>query len=277
MLGSSALRKRQKRSTEDMEMVAAQLRANRIQASMSLPFHQVPAIGEQDTEMLSGQETTNLISSEPGNEPVNSQSASLGQEAAPFEELGDYVTIGNTKRDSGKRADYDIATKDSSNWSTEFATEEERPFPRTLGEMRRQPKHHEKEKQSADSSTHQKRHEKQKGNKSGSGVEASVEFNAEDAVFHPFDYEAARREAGLGENLISRKEDSDSGRGRGRGRHVNPNKRQKQLAPPSTGGPVQPFDPLRRVRQEPRPDGIPAAKRRQVFPQTGNRTASFRR
>jgi len=227
--------------------------------------------------MLSGQETTTSISTEPGNEPVNSQPASLGQEAAPFEELGDYARIGNTNRDSGKRSAYDVATKNSSIWSKEFATEEERPFPRTLGEMRRQPRHHEREKHPADSSTLQKQHEKQKSSKSVSGVEADVDSTAGEAAFQPFDYEVARREAGLGENLVSRKEDSESGRGRGRGRPVNPNKWQRQVAPPSTGGPVQPFDPLRRARQEPRPEGIPAAKRRQVFPQTGNRTAFFRR
>lgn len=252
--------------------VAAKLRANRIHASVALPFHRVPAQGEQDTEMLSGQETTTPISAEPGNEPVNSQPATFGREAAPFEDLGDYVRIGNTRQESERISAYDTPTKNSSDWSKEFATEEESPFPRTLGEMRRQPKHQERGKHPAGSSTHQK----QKGNKS---VEANVESatTAEDAVFRPFDYEAARREAGLGENLVSRKEDNESGRGRGRGRPVNPNKRQKQVAPPSTGGPVQAFDPLRRVRQEPRPEGIPAAKRRQVFPQTGNRTASFRR
>lgn len=241
--------------------VAAKLRAQRIHASVSLPFHRVPSQDEHepDTEMTTPI-STEPEETEPTNAQPSSQPASSGQEAAaPFEELGDYVNFGDM---AGRRS----ATKSSSEdlWSKEFATESNRPFPATLAQMRRKPK---QGKHPAGSSA-----SKQEKQKPANNVESA---DVESAVFQqPFDYEAARRDAGLGENLVSRKEDNDSGRGRGRGR---PNKRQQQVAPPSTGGPVQPFDPLRRSRQEPRPDGIPAAKRRQVFPQTGNRTASFRR
>lgn len=294
--------------------VAAKLRAGRIQASVSLPFHRVPSIYEQQLEMLSGQEMSTPISAEPGSEianpspsqpasPSEAKSASF-QEAAPFEDLGDYVMIGNM--DAGRRSGNDVATKNRSNWSKQFATEEDVPLPKSLSQMRRQPKHERREHQHAGDSSarspklstlssettnddkqaeeiqsnqrqHAKRKNKRPADMDRSDVEAKKESAAGEAVFQPFDYDAARREIGLGENLVSRKEDSETGRGRGRGRPVNPNKRQKQVAPPSTNGPVQPFDPLRRVRQEPRPVGIPAAKRRQVFPQTGNRTASFRR
>lgn len=171
--------------------VAAKLRAERIQASVALPFHRVP---EQDTEMVSEQETDTAVPTEPVNTPK--------QEAAALEELGDYVRIGS-KRESGRSE-----TKSSSDWSKEFATEEERPFPRTLSDMRRQPN----QKHPADSSSHQKQ------KRSNQSVEASEE----EAVLQPFDYEAARREAGLGENLVHTKEDSGGGRGRGRGRSGEP-------------------------------------------------------
>lgn len=111
-------------------------------------------------------------------------------------------------------------------------------------------------------------------------AEAQSNVNKDEmSLVSPFDYGAARRELGLEGNLTSKIEDSNSQRGRGRGRgFVNPNKRQKQVPPPkSASGTREAFDPLRRVRQEPRPEGIPAAKRRQVFPQTGNRSASFRK
>lgn len=292
--------------------IAAKMRADRIQASVSLPFHRIPSVGEQQSEMLSGQEMSTSISAEPGSELANSSPSqpvspsktkpASFQEAAPFEELGDYVMIGNMESGSRRRSANDVATKNRSNWSKQFATEEEVPLPKTLSEMRREPKHEGRAHQHpGDSSTrkpkrstlssemvdvdnpaemsNQSQHQKSNGpaNIDRSDVEANEESVAGEAVFQPFDYDSARRDIGLGENLVSRKEDSETGRGRGRGRPVNPNKRQKQVAPPSTNGPVQPFDPLRRARQEPRPEGIPAAKRRQVFPQTGNRTASFRR
>ncbi|KAG0578426.1 hypothetical protein KC19_4G021800 [Ceratodon purpureus] len=312
MLGSASHRKRQKKSTEDMEMVAAKMRADRIQASVSLPFHRVPSLDEHQLEGLSGQEAPNPIPADQGSElansspsqpisPTKTKSAHL-QEAAPYEELGDFVMIGNMESAPRRRSANDVATKNRSNWSKQFATEEEVPLPETLSEMRRKPKHEGKSHQHpGDSSTRkpkrsalssemvnvdnpaemssrsQHQNSNSPANMDRSDVEANEEPVVGETVFQPFDYDTARREIGLGENLVSRKEDSETGRGRGRGRPVNPNKRQKQVAPPSTNGPVQPFDPLRRARQEPRPEGIPAAKRRQVFPQTGNRTASFRR
>jgi hypothetical protein len=294
--------------------VAAKIRADRIHASVSLPFHRVPSVGEQQTEMVSVQEMSTSTSAEPRSELANSSpsqpispsktKSATFQEAAPYEELGDYVMVGNMENDSRRRSVNDVATKNHSNWSKQFATEEEVPLPKTLSEMRRQPKHEGREHQHpGDSSarkpkrstltseivndgkqaemSNQRQHGKWKSDSPAdvnrSDVEANEESVAGEAAFQTFDYDAARREIGLGENLVSRKEDSETGRGRGRGRAVNPNKRQKQLPPPSTNGSVQPFDPLRRARQEPRPEGIPAAKRRQVFPQTGNRTAYFRR
>ena len=291
---------------------AAKIRANRIQASVSLPFHRVPTVVEQQLEMLSSQETFTPISAEPESEQANPSSSqpispskirsASFQEASSFEELGDYVTIGNMKNDFRRRSANDVATKNRSNWSKQFATEEEVPLPKALSEMRRQPQHEGREHQhSVDSSsrkpkrgtlssemvnddkqaeerTNQSQPENGKrnspANMDSSDVGANEESATGESVFQSFDYDAARSKMGLGENLVCRKEDSETGSGHGRGRS---NKRQMQVAPPSTNGPVQPFDPLRRARQEPRPEGIPAAKRRQVFPQSGNRSASFRR
>ncbi|BBN17221.1 exosome complex exonuclease RRP6 [Marchantia polymorpha subsp. ruderalis] len=87
------------------------------------------------------------------------------------------------------------------------------------------------------------------------------------AVNGSFDYAEARRRLGV-ENLYVEKVDEKDSKGKGKF-NKKPNSSKKNL---SSG-----FDALRRVRQDPKPEGIPKAPRRQVYSMTGNRSATFRK
>ncbi|KAG6543945.1 hypothetical protein Mapa_014786 [Marchantia paleacea] len=85
------------------------------------------------------------------------------------------------------------------------------------------------------------------------------------AVNGSFNYAEARRRLGV-ENLYVEKVDEKDSRGKGKC-NKKPTSSKKNL---SFG-----FDALRRVRQDPKPEGIPKAPRRQVYSMTGNRSATF--
>ena len=223
--------------------------------------------------------------------------SSVAGEQPQLEKLEDHMMLESWDRDPEENNVKDKHTRFTSRGGGEL------PLP--LSELRRRPKMQQRLRSPSDSSSslqqegstnsgrvlhadsgkgkfehHHVKNQKRKHAGVVGRAEAQSNVNKEEvSLVSPFDYGAARRELGLEGNLTSKTEDSNSQRGRGRGRgFVNPNKRQKQVPPPrSASGTREAFDPLRRVRQEPRPEGIPAAKRRQVFPQTGNRSASFRK
>ncbi|CAM6101531.1 unnamed protein product [Calypogeia fissa] len=89
--------------------------------------------------------------------------------------------------------------------------------------------------------------------------------------FSSFNYREARDVLGL-DNLFTEQAEDRQGTGRrGRGRGSKKDSKRPGIPLSKTA-----FDPLRRTREEPRPEGIKPGQRRQVFPQSGNRTAVFK-
>lgn len=95
--------------------------------------------------------------------------------------------------------------------------------------------------------------------KPGSAAAGSV------GVAIPFDYEAAKQALGVGAQL-SRNRSDDLPHGRLSG------KRKQTVRKVAPSG----FDPYRKGMTEPKPEGIRPGNRRQVFPQSGNRSMTFK-
>lgn len=276
----------------------AKLRADQIRASLSLPFHRGSGLDVQSTPFTEEPLPVFSTALEAGPSAMSppSQPLPLSSEAGlqgQFEELADHMMLESYPVENNVKDKH-----------TRLTSRGDGELPLPLSELRRRPKKQKRVRSPSDTSAslqegstnsrrvlhadngkgkfehhHVKNHKRKDADVDGRAEAKSNVNKDEMSLVSPFDYGAARRELGLEGNLTSKTEDSNSQRGCGRGRgFVNPNKRPKQVPPPrSASGTREAFDPLRRVRQEPRPEGIPAAKRRQVFPQTGNRSASFRK
>lgn len=282
----------------------ARLRAEQIRASVSLPFHRVSTLDSRLSEQQSVEEPhlklftisqSELPGASPSQVPSSGDNvANPSQSDTQLEQLEEFVMLESWDQGiEGREISPVLGNK-----HTKFlGGAEERVFPKSLSEVGKQSRLGRKDEHSAGPldfrrsgasrrlntsiETVNQQHNRKKKRKSDTHDSPSHDQHKGvtdgEVIFEPFDYSAARREMGLEGKLSSREQDNQKPKGRGRGM-MNPPKRQRQAPPPRSAiGTKEAFDPLRRVRQEPRPEGIPAAKRRQVFPQTGNRTATFRR
>ncbi|CAM6040350.1 unnamed protein product [Sphagnum compactum] len=291
LLGSSARNKVQARSSEDIELVEARLKAEKIRASVVLPFNRIPVTDVQENQSSA----VDCVNDE---RTLSQDEVSVGKVVpelpASGEDLpevwGDIVFL-----EKGNQKDPSPPTKvpktDGTNAITEALGVHEGKVPSALSEMyhKSQPNReklfekgftHAAAEGSSGARKEQTPRVDQQQQRSKKQRRSAKHHNQEglsigESTIIPFDYKAARQAMGLEGTLGIRGLETQKPKAEER-RIGKASKRQRQAPPPSGGtGTKKAFDPLRAVREDPRPEGISAPKRRQVFPQSGNRTSTF--
>jgi hypothetical protein len=273
--------------------VEARLKAEKIRASVVLPFNRIPVTDVQEN-LSSAVDRVNdertLSQDEVSVGKVVPELPASGEDLP--EVWGDIVFL-----EKGNQKDRSPPTKvpktDGTNAIAEALGVNEGKVPSSLSEMRHKSQPH-REKLFEKGFTHaaaegssgarkeqMPRVEQQQQQHSKKHRRSAKHHNQEglsigESTIIPFDYKAARQAMGLEGTLGIRGLETQKPKAEER-RIGKASKRQRQAPPPSGGaGTKKAFDPLRAVREDPRPEGISAPKRRQVFPQSGNRTSTFR-
>ncbi|KAH9532878.1 hypothetical protein CY35_18G022400 [Sphagnum magellanicum] len=292
LLGSSARNKVQARSSEDIELVEARLKAEKIRASVVLPFNRIPVTDVQENESSAVDHVNDERTLSQDEVSVGKVVPELPASGEDLPEVwGDIVFL-----EKGNQKDPSPATKvpktDGINAIAEALGVHEGKVPSSLSEMRHKSQLH-REKLFEKGFTHaaaegssgarkeqmprveqQQRHSKKQRRSAKQHNQEGLSIG--ESTIIPFDYKAARQAMGLEGTLGIRGLETQKPKAEER-RIGKASKRQRQAPPPSGGtGTKKAFDPLRAVREDPRPEGISAPKRRQVFPQSGNRTSTFR-
>lgn len=292
LLGSSARNKVQARSSEDIELVEARLKAEKIRASVVLPFNRIPVTDVQENQSSAVDHVNDertLLQDEVSVGKVVPELPASGEDLP--EVWGDIVFL-----EKGNQKDPSPPTKlpktDGTNAIAEVLGVHEGKVPSALSEMRHKSQPHREElfekgfthaaaegssgarKEQMPRVEQQQQHSKKQRRSAKHHNQEGLSIG--ESTIIPFDYKAARQAMGLEGTLGIRGLETQKPKAEER-RFGKASKRQRQAPPPSGGtGTKKAFDPLRAVREDPRPEGISAPKRRQVFPQSGNRTSTFR-
>jgi hypothetical protein len=272
--------------------VEARLKAEKIRASVVLPFNRIPVTDVQENQSSAVDRVNDERTLSQDEVSVGKVVPELPASGEDLPEVwGDIVFL-----EKGNQKDPSPPTKvpktDGTNAIAEALGVHEGKVPSALSEMRHKSQLH-REKLFDKGVTHaaaegssgarkeqmprveqQQQHSKKQRRSAKHHNQEGLSIG--ESTIIPFDYKAARQAMGLEGTLGIRGLETQKPKAEER-RIGKASKRQRQAPPPSGGtGTKKAFDPLRLVREDPRPEGIAAPKRRQVFPQSGNRTSTFR-